>query len=304
MKKRRTISNDKQLLNLFIRYKRDYIKDNDFENIKAITEESSLKIKLYFEPIQFDNDKHKMLSKQFKELQNSIKNEKDGRKLKSLKNQLNKLKPYKERYDEIVKSQSRGQAKSKFLSKIIEPFDDKERIDFNPEAYNSIYDSWEESNIIEIDNIWISPKEILEFDYHLILLSELFSLKINNKEVSNALLSLLPVQIEEGDLSESYLDNVSQWINKSKRVDKAIEYLLNSGYIKLSRKRALKVVTNEDAKWLLSACIKYEERNNSKITLKRDNKNYNIKSKILHQIFKKRFDIKTAETITKYSSLI
>ena len=183
MKKRRTISNDKQLLNLFIRYKRDYIKDNDFENIKAITEESSLKIKLYFEPIQFDNDKHKMLSKQFKELQNSIKNEKDGRKLKSLKNQLNKLKPYKERYDEIVKSQSRGQAKSKFLSKIIEPFDDKERIDFNPEAYNSIYDSWEESNIIEIDNIWISTKEILEFDYHVILLSEIFSIKIKNKEV-------------------------------------------------------------------------------------------------------------------------
>jgi hypothetical protein len=300
----RKINEDKQLLNLFIKYKREYLKDNDFKNIYALHQENSKKIKLYFEPTQFKNKDHYFLSDRCNKIINSIEKEKDNRKIKTLKKELNKLKPQKQRYDEIVKIKSTVKSTGKLLSNIIEPYDDKENIDTNPEAYNNIYDSLEDSSIIEIDNIMIDPKEILEFDYHLHILCELFGLDKNNNSVINVLLSLLPIQMEEGDISEYYKTGVSQWIDKSKKVDNAILYLLSSGYINLSRKKALTKITNNDAKWLLTACNKYEKRNNCKITLKRDTKNYNIKSKILHQIFKKWFDTKTAETITKYSSLI
>jgi hypothetical protein len=302
--RKRTIKEDKKLLNLYIRYRRDYLKDDDFKNMKALTEENHKKIKLYFEPLQFNNKDHKWLSDEYKDRENKIKNEKDGRKRKTLKKELNKLKPYKERYDEIVKIQSRIKHKNRILSKIETPYDNKESIDTNPEAYNYIYDSFEESDMISINDIIINPKDILEFDYHLHLLRELFGLDQSNTKIINVLLTLLPIQMEEGDISDYYTEKVYRWIEKSKRIDDAVKYLISSKYINLSNKKALKIVTNENAKWLLIACLKYEERNNVKITIKRDKKNLNIKSKILHQIFRDYFNLKTAETITKYSSLI
>lgn len=302
--RKRTIKEDKKLLNLYIRYRRDYLKDDDFKNMKALTEENHKKIKLYFEPLQFNNKDHKWLSDEYKDRENKIKNEKDGRKRKTLKKELNKLKPYKERYDEIVRIQSLQKSKSKLLSNVISIYDNREKIDTNPEAYNDIHDSFEESDMISINDIIINPKDILEFNYHLHLLRELFGLDQSKTEIINVLLNLLPIHMEEGVISDYYTEKVNTWIEKSRRIDDAVKYLISSNYIKLSKEKALEKVTNEDAKWLLHACIKYEEKNNSKITIKRDKKNHNIKSKILHKIFKDCFNSKTAETITKYSSLI
>ena len=51
-KRKRNISDDKKLINLYIKYMRDYLEESSFINIKAIRQEDKLNPKIYAKPLQ------------------------------------------------------------------------------------------------------------------------------------------------------------------------------------------------------------------------------------------------------------
>ena len=245
------ISDDKALLNLYIRYMRDYQNDDDFKNIAAVREDSKLKISIFPEPIQFKEEDtkkesgHKFLGQQYNKLYNSYQEEQDGRKKKSIKKELEKLQPFKDRYDLIIKAQKKPLKSSSFLSGIIEIFDDRPKIDTNPEAYNHLYDDCIESDgFIELNKLVISIKDIKDFSYQYSLIACLFGLNENTKTIENSLLHIIPITLEENTIPQYYEEQIDKWIKSSKQVDDAIKYLISSGYINQSRNKIIDKVDN------------------------------------------------------------
>ena len=51
-KRKRNFSDAKKLINLYIKYMRDYLEESSFINIKAIRQEDKLNPKIYAKPLQ------------------------------------------------------------------------------------------------------------------------------------------------------------------------------------------------------------------------------------------------------------
>ena len=304
IKRIRTISNDKKTLNLYIRYMRDYRKDVSFKNIIAIKEEAKTKISLYKVPIQFSSE-HLYLSNTHRKLEKQLEQEVDEKKQKNILNELKELKPYFDRYIEIIKRQQSRQVSNKLFANIKNIYDDMPRLDSHPEAYNNIYDdSLDSDGYIQLDNNLIPIQDIKEFEYRIYLICTLFGISMENKITDNILLELCSFQMIENDLPNEYYKYIEDWKSKCYKVDDGINYLIKSKLITKSREVALNLSTNDNAKWLLEKLIQYKSKYKTTISIKQDSKNYKLKALILHQYFKKLFTIKTAENITQNSTLI
>ena len=303
-KRNRNISDDKKLLNLYIRYMRDYRKDEDFKNIEAVPAESKQKISIYNPPLQFTRE-HIFLVSEYNDLCTKINEEHDNRRKKTLIKELAKLEPYKKRFNYIEQSQKRSINQDSLLHKVVEMYDNMPNIGLEPEAYNNCYDNWLECDgYIELDDVTILVTDIKNFSYETYLISELFGVNMDNKSKEKIILDLYPLPIIENYLPDEYYKDITVWKEKCMKVDSAVKYLINSGYIKKSKEDALKLVTNEDAKWLLERLIKYKLKYNKTISIKQDGKNFQLKSIILHQYFNHLFDLKTARKLTENSTLI
>ena len=288
---------------------RDYLKDKDFQNIKAIKEESKQKVEIFAKPLQFKNKDHKFLGEKWRKLQADHNDEMDKREKKTIARKIRELKPYIDRYNEIKRSNSLSSHKKSnetllnLLQDVRGVYTGLECIDSNPENYNNAYDDWlEENRFMDINGNIIFVNDIKEFAFKIQLISDLFGIDVYNKSIKHVILSRFHMfDLFEGDLPMEYDCYINEWKIKCAKIDDAVTYLRKSRYINKSKEEALKVVTNEDAKWLLESLMKYKTRHNKTISILKYSKNYRIKAIILYQYFKKIFTLQMATKITQYS---
>lgn len=297
-KRKRNILDDKKLVNLYIRYMRDYLEESSFINIKAIRQEDKLNPIIYAKPLQLNHENHKMLRNKQQILKDKLKNEKDSLEIVYLKKELEKIKPYIERIESCSPKKPQYIKKTSILSKIIEPYDNKGCIDLYPEDYNNIYDKWsDEDEIINVQGLDIFVDEIKKFDYHIYLISELFGLDTNSESKTNIILKILLLnhfRIEQNHSNDG-------WKEKFIKVNSAAKYINKSGLLNNIDRIDINKVTNNDAKWLLECRKRFKESyQKDSFQIKKKN-NYSIKALILHETYVNWFDIDVAKMIVKNS---